>query len=164
MAWLWPAAIDAASHLLALHCLTINPRQADLLVEEPMADKKQLEVLKNGVSAWNVWRATHSELEPNLADAHLIGLDLMGANLAGADLRKADLRGSNLSDASLIGAHLEGATFFRAVLDRADLAGANLNGAQFLTSDQLVAAKNWQSAYRDADLGCGAPIPVESKN
>jgi hypothetical protein len=159
MAWLWPAAIDAVSHLLALHCLTINPRQADLLVEEPMADKTQLEVLKNGVSAWNVWRAAHAELEPNLADAHLIGLDLMGANLARADLRKADLRGTNLSDASLIGAHLEGVTLFRAVLDRADLAGAHLNGAQSLTGDQLVAAKNWQSAYRDADLGCGAPIP-----
>src|SRR5713101_7961231 len=159
MAWLWPAAIDAASHLLALHCLTINPRQADLLVEEPMADKAQLEVLKNGVSAWNVWRAAHAELEPNLADAHLIGLDLMGANLARADLRKADLRGTNLSDASLIGAHLEGATFFKTILDRADLAGAYLIGAKFLTSDQLVAAKNWQLAFRDLDLACGAPLP-----
>ena len=47
-----------------------------------MADKTQLEVLKNGVSAWNVWRAAHWSCEPDLTDAHLIGLDLMGANFA----------------------------------------------------------------------------------
>ena len=159
MAWLWPAAIDAASHLLALHCLTINPRQADLLVEEPMADKTQLEVLKNGVAAWNAWRAAHVDLCPDLAAAHLLGVDLIGVNFAKSDLRKADLRGSNLSDGVLVDAQLDGANFFKAVLDRTDLAGASLVGAQFLTRDQLVAARNWQSAFRDTELACGAPIP-----
>lgn len=124
-----------------------------------MADKTQLAVLKSGVSAWNVWREAHADLLPELSDAHLYGLDLVGANLAGADLRHADLRGTNLSDAVLIGARLEGANFFKAVLDRADLAGANLIGAQFLRSDRLVAAQNWQSTYRDLELACGAPIP-----
>ncbi len=99
-----------------------------------MADKTQLEMLKGEVSAWNVWRAAHTELQPDLAEAHLHGLDLIGANLDSADLRKADLRGTNLSDASLVDAHLEGATFFRAILDRANLAGAHLVGARFLTS------------------------------
>ena len=126
-----------------------------------MADRSQLEILKREVNAWNVWRVAHGDLEPDLAEANLLGLDLIGANLAGADLRKADLRGANLTDASLVGAHLEGATFFRAVLDRADLASAHLEGARFLTSDQLLAAKNWQSAYRDTMLACGAPIPRE---
>jgi uncharacterized protein YjbI with pentapeptide repeats len=131
-----------------------------LLVEEqPMVDKTQLATLKDGVSAWNGWRATHTDLQPDLAEAHLHGLDLIGVNLASADLRKADLRGTNLSDASLIGAHLEGATFFKTILDRADLAGAYLIGAKSLTSDQLVAAKNWQLAFRDLDLACGAPLP-----
>jgi uncharacterized protein YjbI with pentapeptide repeats len=124
-----------------------------------MADKTQLEMLKSEISAWNAWRAAHAELQPDLAEAHLHGLDLIGANLDRADLRKADLRGTNLSDASLVGAHLEGATFFRAILDRADLAGAHLEGAKLLTGDQLVAAKNWQSAFRDLSLACGAPIP-----
>jgi len=129
-----------------------------------MADKTQLEMLKGEVSAWNVWRAAHTELQPDLAEAHLHGLDLIGANLDSADLRKADLRGTNLSDASLVDAHLEGATFFRAILDRANLAGAHLVGARFLTSGQLVAAKNWQSAFRDLDLACGAPIPHDPKH
>jgi uncharacterized protein YjbI with pentapeptide repeats len=135
-------------------------RKADLSVEEqPMADKTQLAMLKSGVNEWNVWRTAHADLHPDLSDAHLHGLDLIGANLAGADLRKADLRGANLSDASLTGARLEGATFFKAVLDRADISGANLVGAQFLTKDQLVTARNWQSAYRDLNLACGASVP-----
>jgi uncharacterized protein YjbI with pentapeptide repeats len=124
-----------------------------------MADKTQLAVLKSGVDAWNSWRAAHADVQPELADAHLYGLDLVGANLAGADLRHADLRGTNLSDAVLTGARLEGANFFKAVLDRADLAGANLIGAQFLRSDGLMAAQNWQAAHRDLELACGAPIP-----
>jgi uncharacterized protein YjbI with pentapeptide repeats len=124
-----------------------------------MADKTQLAMLKSGVGAWNAWRTAHADARPELADAHLYGLDLIGANLAAADLRKADLRGTNLSDAILIGAHLEGADCFRAVLDGADLSGANLVGARFLSCPQLVAARNWQSAYRDLDLACGAPIP-----
>ena len=40
----------------------------------------------------------------------------------------------------------------------ADLAGAFLNGAQFLNCAQLVVARNWQSAFRDETLGCGATI------
>src|SRR5215813_2521927 len=106
-----------------------------------MANKTQTEMLKGAVSAWNSWRTEHADLQPDLAEAHLHGLDLMGANLDKADLRRADLRGTNLSDASLVGAHLE--------------------GAKFLTGDQLMAAKNWQSAYRDQSLACGAPIPAD---
>ena len=43
--------------------------------------------------------------------------------------------------------------------DGADLAGAFLNGAQFLICAQLVGARNWQSAFRDETLACGASIP-----
>jgi len=126
-----------------------------------MADKTQLEVLKSGVSAWNAWRTAHMDLRPDLAAAHLHGLDLIGADFSRADLRKADLRGANLSDSVLTEARLEGANFFKAILDRADLAGASLVGAQFLTRDQLLAARNWQAAARDETLACGAPIPQE---
>jgi uncharacterized protein YjbI with pentapeptide repeats len=64
-----------------------------------------------------------------------------------------------LSGANLSGAHLDGANFFKAVLDDADLAGAFLNGAQFLNCAQLVVARNWQLAFRDDALACGASIP-----
>lgn len=124
-----------------------------------MADKTQLAMLKGGVNAWNAWRAAHADVRPELSEAHLYGLDLIGVDLAGADLRRADLRGTNLSDAVLVGANLEGANFFKVVLDRSDLSGANLIDAQFLSVNQLVAARNWQSTYRPLDLACGAPIP-----
>jgi hypothetical protein len=45
------------------------------------------------------------------------------------------------------------------VLDRADLSGAFLNGAQFLNCAQLIVTRNWQSAFRDDELACGAAIP-----
>jgi uncharacterized protein YjbI with pentapeptide repeats len=67
--------------------------------------------------------------------------------------------GTKLCEADLSGAHLEGANFFKAVLDGADLAGAFLDGAQFLNCAQLVVTRNWQSAFRDGTLACGASIP-----
>jgi uncharacterized protein YjbI with pentapeptide repeats len=54
---------------------------------------------------------------------------------------------------------LEGANLFKAVLDSADLAGAFLYGAQFVNCAQIVTTRNWQSAFRDDELACGAPIP-----
>jgi uncharacterized protein YjbI with pentapeptide repeats len=115
-------------------------------------------VLARGTAVWNEWRATHDEM-PNLSRAGLRGLDLSGFDVSRADLRGADLRGTNLSGANLSGAHLDATNFFKAVLDGAHLAGAFLNGAQFLNCAQLVGARNWQSAFRDDALACGAAIP-----
>ena len=119
-----------------------------------MGDKGHMAVLKHGVSDWNAWRAAHTGTRPELAQAVLCGLDLANANLAEADMRRADLRGANLT-----GATLAGADFFKAVLNDADLSGANLIGARSLNCWQLEKARNWQSAFRDVDLACGAPIP-----
>ena len=127
-----------------------------------MADATHVEALKQGAAAWNAWRAAHPGARPDLAGANLRGLDLADADLAQADLTGADLRGTILSRAILSGADLSGANCFKAVLDGADLARARLLGVQFLTCAQLVAARNWQSAQRDADLACGAPLPPAS--
>jgi uncharacterized protein YjbI with pentapeptide repeats len=124
-----------------------------------MADDTHLAVLKQGADAWNEWRAAHADTPPDLSDASLRGLDLAKVDLPGADLCKADLRGTNLSGAVLVGANLAGANLFKAVLDGADLSGASLIGARFLNCAQLVTTRNWQSASRDSDLACGAPIP-----
>ena len=125
-----------------------------------MPERAHLTVLKRGVEAWNEWRATQQpEVRPELANAHLYGLDLVDVNFAGAELRHAVLRGTNLRGANLAGANLAGADFFRAALEGADLSGANLVGARNLNCLQLAAARNWQSAFRDAGLACGAAIP-----
>jgi uncharacterized protein YjbI with pentapeptide repeats len=123
-----------------------------------MANDEHVSVLGRGAAAWNEWRADRDET-PDLSGAGLRGLDLSGFDLSRADLRGADLRGTNLSEANLSLAHLDGVNFFKAVLDGADVAGAFLNGAQFLNCAQLVVARNWQSAFRDDALACGAAVP-----
>src|ERR1700747_3610143 len=123
-----------------------------------MANEQHVAMLGRGAAAWNAWRAEQNET-PDLSRAGLRGLDLGGFDLSQADLRGADLRGTNLSEANLSGAHLEGANLFKAVLDGANLAGAFLAGAQFLNCAQLVVTQNWQSAFRDEALACGAVIP-----
>ena len=124
-----------------------------------MANEEQTAHLKEGVEAWNAWRAAHREVSPDLPGAPLRGLDLTGAELEKANLKGADLRGTNLGEANLKGANLEGANFFKAILNGANLANANLRGAQFLNCAQLKFARNWPSAARDEDLACGQPIP-----
>jgi uncharacterized protein YjbI with pentapeptide repeats len=123
-----------------------------------MPNDEHVAMLGRGAAVWNEWRAKQDET-PDLSPAGLRGLDLSGFDLSLADLRGADLRGTKFADADLSGAHLEGANFFKAVLDGADLAGAFLTGAQFLNCPQLIVTRNWQSAFRDEALGCGAAIP-----
>jgi len=104
-----------------------------------MANEEHLAILKEGVAAWNEWRAQHLDIRPNLGRANLGGANLSradlsrvylrhanlsGANLRGARLNEADLSGANLSSADLSEANLSGAD-----LSVADLNGANLNGA-----------------------------------
>src|SRR5438874_12735391 len=123
-----------------------------------MPNDEQVAMLGRGAAAWNAWRAEQDEA-PDLSRAALRGLNLSGFDLSQADLRGADLRGTNLCGADLSGTRLEGANFFKAALDGADLAGAYLEGAQFLNCAQLIAARNWESAFRDETLACSAAVP-----
>jgi uncharacterized protein YjbI with pentapeptide repeats len=123
-----------------------------------MAKDEHVALLGRGAMTWNTWRAEQHET-PDLSRAALRGLDLTGFDLSHADLRDADLRGANSSNANLSGAHLEGTNLFKTVLDGADLTGAVLFGARFLNCAQLIASRNWQSAFRDESLACGGTIP-----
>ena len=123
-----------------------------------MPNDEHVAALRRGAAAWNAWRAENHET-PDLVQAGLRGLDLSGYDLSRADLSGADLRGTKFNGANLAGAHLDGANLFKAVLDGADLTGAFLYGAQFLNCAQLVVTRNWQSAFRDDTLACGAAIP-----
>jgi uncharacterized protein YjbI with pentapeptide repeats len=127
-----------------------------------MAKDELAELIKLGATAWNSWRAVHDEA-PNLSGASLRGLDLSEFDFSLTDLRAADLRGAKLCDANLSGAHFEGANLFKAVLDGANLAGAFLQGALFLNCAQLVVTRNWQAAFRDEALACGAAIPPRNE-
>jgi uncharacterized protein YjbI with pentapeptide repeats len=91
-----------------------------------MADQSHLDILAQGVEAWNSWRR---ELYPSVKP------DLSGANLSGADLSEADLRDANLTRANLWDAILTGAVLDKANLHDAYLENADLREASLYKTD-----------------------------
>ncbi len=83
-----------------------------------MANQEHLDILNQGVKAWNEWRTSNPEVTP----------DLTGANLFRANLDEALLTKANLSHAYLIEARLGEAYLSRATLDGAKLCRAIWTG------------------------------------
>jgi len=61
-----------------------------------MANEQHIQLLKQGQEVWNDWRQEHRQLQPDLEDA-----DLAGMNLDHFLLWKTRLKGANLANASL---------------------------------------------------------------
>jgi hypothetical protein len=126
-----------------------------------MADQSHLDILQQGVKAWNSWRKRNPTARPSLSRADLSGAKLSGAKLlraklSGADLSGAQLLGATLSRADLSGANLSRANLSNAYLDeanlsRADLSGATLYGA-YLSGADLTNAHLTQSALVKTNL------------
>jgi len=120
-----------------------------------MANQQQLDLLQQGVDAWNIWRIQH-RIRPDLRDANLTGANLTDANLSDTNLSGANLSGADLSFAKLRGAILSGANFSRADLSLADLTGANLTKANFsgatLLSAYLTETDLTEADFSGADL------------
>ena len=105
-----------------------------------MANPEHLQILQQGVEAWNQWRDQNRDITPDLNEAPLHGYPLSGASLRRASLRWADLRytdltGADLSQADLTRADLSGAVLHRASLHRAKLILANLTEADLAGAD-----------------------------
>jgi hypothetical protein len=107
-----------------------------------MANPEHLQILKQGVEAWNAWREQHGDLQPALE----------GADLRDAALSYAALEGADLTASALSGADLTFATLRRAVLSDVDLSGAALTGADLSGAD-LTFATLRRAVLRHAYLG-----------
>ena len=94
-----------------------------------MANPKHLDILKQGVDAWNAWRENNSESRPDLRGADLSRTDLKNVNLVEADLKTANFRDAYLSQALFRGADLEKAILFGANLFESDLRACRLTEA-----------------------------------
>jgi hypothetical protein len=116
-----------------------------------MAIPQHLEVLKQGVPAWNKWRTDNVETEPDLAGSDLSKADLKGANLGETDLRWADLTWANLSGANLNRADLRRANLSRAIFNMANLSDANLSET-YLSGADLSEADLNRAIFIRADL------------
>jgi hypothetical protein len=128
-----------------------------------MANPEYLAILKQGVEAWNQWRAKSDVSRES--DINLRGADLMGANLAGADLSRVDFSliasetdlgapydlVTDLSEADLTGADLSGVSLFKAKLGGAKLKGAILERTQLVRAD-LSKADLSEATLIHADL------------
>ena len=61
-----------------------------------MANPEHLDILKQGVTVWNVWREENLDVRPDLSRAKLSGAQLQQANLTEANLTGANLEGTIL--------------------------------------------------------------------
>jgi uncharacterized protein YjbI with pentapeptide repeats len=112
-----------------------------------MTNHEHLQILKQGVEAWNKWREDDQYItRPNLRGANLSRADLRGANLSGADLS-----GALLMEAVLRKANLSQADLRRAFLSRADLWGTDLRGANLSGAD-LSETNLWGANLSEAHL------------
>ncbi len=120
-----------------------------------MADPNQVEIIRNGVDAWNAWRHAHPGVEvdlsgANLSETHLTGIDLSRANLYGADLAygwfahanfnsadmtRVEARNADFMEADLRGARLCNATLAEAHMPKARMSGATLTGINLNKAD-----------------------------
>ena len=121
-----------------------------------MANPEHLDILKEGVSAWNRWREENLSTRPDLSSTSLSHQDLRGANfrrcrLAETHLNNSDLSGANLTRANLSRASLNAARLGSAILVEASLDGANLAEAYFSRADLSYANLN-SSHLTDANL------------
>jgi len=150
---------------------------------DAMADPEHLAKLREGIKAWNRWRAKNPKLIPDLRNAdlnkgaldrvNLVAAECSGAHLFGAEINEADLRRANLSEADLEGASLEytklnqavleGTNFDEARLSRTRLRQANLGGASLKYTD-LFAADMGAADLIDANFTGAALGEANLKN
>ena len=134
-----------------------------------MANKRQLAILKQGVAAWNKWREENPEVNIDLSEANLDGLNFLGANfckngvsarfgltrysykhtiLDDLDVREflvcgsghdLFLNGKNLKGARLVNFDLSSLDLRGTDLRQANLSGANITGAKLYNT----ARENW---------------------
>jgi hypothetical protein len=135
-----------------------------------MANPEHVNILKEGVEAWNQWRRKDPDRgdlsgavlsrtflngadfrRVDLSDANLSGANLSGAFLIAANLGAAKLSGADLREANLTGADLSGANLIDANLRAANLRGANLRRA-YLLSTNLTSTKIAGANFTDSRM------------
>jgi hypothetical protein len=91
-------------------------------------NEEHVNIIRQGVDAWNEWRQKNPELKPDLREAHFKGAYLREVDLREADLRAAYLYGANLEGANLSGADLRGALLIHTNLCNTTLTGSSVYG------------------------------------
>lgn len=121
-----------------------------------MADQELLELLLEGVDAWNDWRNSDRPLESDSDDDEsddddFFDVDPRLIDLRGADLSNKDLSRADLSQVDLSGAFLVNANLRLADLSLSDLSHTNLNLTN-ITSSNLSQTNFRYASFERANL------------
>jgi uncharacterized protein YjbI with pentapeptide repeats len=106
-----------------------------------MAEQEHLDVLHQGVAAWNEWRVAHPKVRP----------DLCSTTLSWLELADADLHHCSLNDSRLHYTQLNNADLYRAAFGNASLYGADLRGAR-IAEASFAGANMTRTDLRDAEI------------
>ncbi|MEM7066041.1 MAG: pentapeptide repeat-containing protein [Cyanobacteria bacterium P01_B01_bin.77] len=94
-----------------------------------------IQLIEQGVDAWNRWRLEHPDEYPDLESAYLFEKSLRGINFSKTNLSRACLIGADLEDANIGGANLSGVYANNANFQGASLAGADLQEGNFIEAN-----------------------------
>ncbi|MGD1857072.1 MAG: pentapeptide repeat-containing protein [Leptolyngbyaceae cyanobacterium] len=94
-----------------------------------------VQLIEQGVDAWNRWRAEHPDECPNLESAYLFEKSLQGINFSRTNLSRACLIGADLTEADLSKADLSGVYANNANFHGASLTGADLQDGNFIEAN-----------------------------
>jgi uncharacterized protein YjbI with pentapeptide repeats len=120
-----------------------------------MADARQVELLRQGVTVWNDWRSRQPDVPVDLREADLEGLTLTDANLREVDLARANCRRTILNRSDLTYANCSLADFNEASLRSANLDAATFEGANL--TEVRMAHVRARSFKPDRDMYGGTP-------
>ena len=96
-----------------------------------MANEQHLNILEQGVSAWNFWREENPKIWPDLIGANLSGKELRKINFSRTSFSKADLSFANITKADFTTAELSKADLSNVVAHETIFIGANLPSVSF---------------------------------
>lgn len=99
-----------------------------------MANREQLEILKQGTEFWNKWRKEHPNISIDLESSDLSNMNLDGINLCNALLSGANLSRTSMKSAHLIRATLRNSNLSNSQLDYANLTHIDLTKANLAFS------------------------------
>lgn len=108
-------------------------------------------MLRQGVEAWNVWRANHLRSWPDFRKTDLHGLNLSRADFHHAQFSRTNLSGTNLSGANLAKADLWGTNLTGADLSAVEMPEGSLSGSELCGAD-LTDAALIDASLRSANL------------
>ena len=116
-----------------------------------MANSEHVEILKQGVKAWNKWREENPTIVPDLKSLHYEYADLRYINFFEANLTDSNLQDSNMEGANLESAECVSANLINVNLKNAFLVDTHFNAASLVWTD-LTGAEAVQTNLNNADL------------